>query len=326
MIYPWQTKQWQQLQSQKQAQRLPHALLLVGADGLGKLDFANELASSLLCTSNSTSEACGECNACKLIAAGTHPDLLYVAPEAAGKIIKVDEIRDLCKEFSLTSQFGGYKVAVIADADSMNINASNSLLKTLEEPTASSVLILVSSKPHRLPITIRSRCQSIDFQVPDAAQAESWLSDQIEGPNQDACRLLLNLAHGSPLLAVKLADEELREQRKGLMAALMGAANKQSITELALGLSKLPSNQLLGWLYDWISDLLKLQQCGNTASLVHLDFQKELGVLAQRSSSQGLYGLMDQVVELRKFQSIPLNTQMLWEDLLISWERQLKRV
>ena len=123
MIYPWQTKQWQQLQSQKQQQRLPHALLLVGADGLGKLDFAYEFASSLLCQSESTLEACGECGSCKLIAAGTHPDLFYVAPEASGKVIKVDIIRDLCKEFSLTSQFSGYKVAVIADADSMNINA-----------------------------------------------------------------------------------------------------------------------------------------------------------------------------------------------------------
>jgi DNA polymerase III subunit delta' len=321
MIYPWQTNQWQQLQSQKQAQRLPHAILLVGADGLGKLDFAQALAASLLCTSENESEACGQCNACKLIAAATHPDLLYVAPESEGKAIKVDEIRGLCKEFSLTSQFSGYKVAVIADADSMNINASNSLLKTLEEPTASSVLILVSSKPHRLPVTIRSRCQSIDFQVPDAELAEGWLTKQLDGDS----RLLLNLAHGSPLLAVKLANEELREQRKGLMTALMGAANNQAITELALGLSKLPSNQLLGWLYDWIADLLKLQQCGNSASLVHLDFQKELGVLAQRSTSQGLYALMDQVIELRKFQSIPLNAQMLWEDLLISWERQLKR-
>ncbi len=322
MIYPWQTKQWQQLQSQKQAQRLPHALLLVGADGLGKLDFAHELASSLLCKSEDIAEACGECSACKLIASGTHPDLLNIMPEAEGKAIKVDEIRALCKEFSLTSQFSGYKVAVIADADSMNINASNSLLKTLEEPTASSVLILVSSRPHRLPVTIRSRCQTIDFQMPDAAQAESWLSNQIEGNS----RLLLNLAHGSPLLAVKLANEELREQRKGLMTALMGVANNQPVTELASALSKLPSSQLLGWLYDWISDLLKLQQCGNTASLVHVDFQKELQALAQRSSSQGLYGLMDQVIELRKFQSIPLNAQMLWEDLLISWQRQLKRV
>ncbi len=158
--------------------------------------------------------------------------------------------------------------------------------------------------------------------MPDAAQAESWLSNQIEGNS----RLLLNLAHGSPLLAVKLANEELREQRKGLMTALMGVANNQPVTELASALSKLPSSQLLGWLYDWISDLLKLQQCGNTASLVHVDFQKELQALAQRSSSQGLYGLMDQVIELRKFQSIPLNAQMLWEDLLISWQRQLKRV
>ena len=320
MIYPWQQKQWQQLLSQIQSQRLPHAILLEGPKGLGKRDFAEALASMLLCK-RPAETACGVCEACHLIDAGTHPDLLYLAPEEEGKAIKVDEIRGLCNEFSLTSQFGGYKVAVIANADSMNINASNSLLKTLEEPTPNSVLILETSNPHRLPITIRSRCQNINFQTPETSMAEEWLAGQVKGDYST----YLNLAHGSPLLALQLADENLQEQRKGLMNALLGVVQNQPITEIAASLSKWPSYHLLGWLYDWISDLLRIQQCGDQTVVTHTDYRTQLVKLSTRSSSQGLYELLDQVIELRKVQSIPLNSQMLWEDLLISWERQIKR-
>ena len=122
MTYSWQNRQWQQLQAQIKEQRLPHAILLAGQNGLGKLDFANQLAAGLLCRSpDDKGHACGQCDACKLLAAGTHPDYLLVAPEAEDKAIKVDDVRELCRTLSLTSQDGGYTVAVMAFADNMNI-------------------------------------------------------------------------------------------------------------------------------------------------------------------------------------------------------------
>jgi len=136
--------------------------------GLGKLEFALQLAHSLLCSKpGENALACGECPACKLIAVDTHPDLFLLRAEERGKAIKVDDVRQLSAKLNLTSQYGGYKVAVVIDAHDMNINASNSLLKTLEEPSSNAVLILVSSNPQKLPITVRSRCQGIGFNVPD---------------------------------------------------------------------------------------------------------------------------------------------------------------
>ena len=320
MIYPWQQNQWQQLQSQIQKQRLPHAILVLGQAGLGKQDFAQTIAASLLCTDRQDDgQPCGICSACHLLDVGTHPDYLYLAPEAADKAIKVDDIRDLCNSLALTSQFGGYKVAVIALADNMNINAANSLLKTLEEPADNSLLILVSSRPHRLPITIRSRCHMIHFQVPESEQAEQWMVQQ----NMVEAKGLLGLAHGSPLLAVTLADEELVEQRKSLIQALIGVTKNNPVTEFAAPLSKWPSDYLLAWFYDWIRDLITIKQ-GTGSALVHHEFQKDLSQIATRASAESLYLMLDEVINLRKVQSIPLNAQMFWEDLLISWKRHTK--
>ena len=105
MIYPWQNTQWQRLQDQKKNKRLPHAILLSGPTGLGKSEFAHDLSVSLLCQQPLASgEACGKCDACHLAQAETHPDLMHLEPEDESKAIKVDDVRELCKEFTLTSQ------------------------------------------------------------------------------------------------------------------------------------------------------------------------------------------------------------------------------
>jgi DNA polymerase-3 subunit delta' len=317
MIYPWQSTQWQQIQAQISEQRLPHALLLSGQPGMGKWHFARELAARLLCSQPDDTGACGRCSACKLLRAGTHPDALLVAPEQEDKAIRVDDIRELSRQLVLTSQLGGYKVALIAFADNMNINAANSLLKTLEEPTDGSVLLLVSSRPHRLPITIRSRCQRIDFPPPAANQALQWLQQQ----GLDNAQSLLTLAHGSPLLAQRLAEEELLVPRKELLAALLG---QQPVLEAAAALAKWPLDHLLGWLYDWLGDLIKIQQQPG-AVLVHQEHRQHMEQLAGRIPGRDLYGLLDEVLKLKRAQSIPLNAQLLWEDLLISWERLTTR-
>ncbi|HEX5756525.1 MAG TPA: AAA family ATPase, partial [Arenimonas sp.] len=162
--------------------RLGHALLLVGPEHMGKAEFADALAQRLLCaTPGDDGLACGRCRGCQLYAHGTHPDFrreTLQVNEKTGKQrseIVIDQVRGLGAWFALTPQLGGAQVALIDPADSMNTATSNALLKTLEEPAPNRFLLLVSSRPGRLPATIRSRCQRLLFRLPPRAEALAWL-------------------------------------------------------------------------------------------------------------------------------------------------------
>jgi DNA polymerase III delta' subunit len=183
MRYPWTHAQWTQLHQRRQQQRLPHALLLAGPPGLGKADFARDLAQSLLCEQpTAAGMACQHCRSCARFTATTHPDFLVVEPEEPGKAIKVDQVRDLISQFALASHQGGYRIAIVQPAEQMNLAAANSLLKTLEEPPADSLILLISARPSLLPATILSRCQRLEFAPPAHELALAWLNKQHDIP------------------------------------------------------------------------------------------------------------------------------------------------
>ncbi|MDP9032838.1 MAG: DNA polymerase III subunit delta', partial [Pseudomonadota bacterium] len=144
--YPWQDSLWQQLAGRAQH---AHAYLLHGPVGIGKRALAERLMASLLCQRPNGLEACGECKSCMLLKAGSHPDNYLLEPEEADKAIKVDQVRDLVSFVVQTAQMGGRKVVLIEPVESMNINAANALLKSLEEPSGDTVLLLVSHQSSR---------------------------------------------------------------------------------------------------------------------------------------------------------------------------------
>src|SRR5690554_6066875 len=212
-LLPWCEPQWQRLLQQREADRLPHALLLSGPAGTGKAIFAEVLASLLLCHQPVGNAPCGHCHSCELHAAGHHPDLVRVSPEAEGKPIKVDQVRVLIDHLHSTAQQGGYRVVIMEPAESLNTSSANALLKILEEPGENTVLILISHQPGQLMPTIRSRCQRIDFTIPSAEQATAWLADTL-GLDSDRAHQLLRLSHGAPLKARRLYESDMLEQRK----------------------------------------------------------------------------------------------------------------
>ena len=154
-VYPWQENLWQQLAGRAQH---AHAYLLHGPAGIGKRALAERLMARLLCLSPSGLDACGNCKSCHLLAAGTHPDNFVLEPEEADKPIKVDQVRELVEFVVQTAQLGGRKVVLLEPAEAMNLNAANALLKSLEEPSGNTVLLLISHQPSRLLPTIKSRC------------------------------------------------------------------------------------------------------------------------------------------------------------------------
>ncbi|GGY21965.1 DNA polymerase III subunit delta' [Rhodanobacter panaciterrae] len=213
-LLPWHAEHWARLQARRQRDALPHALLLCGAAGLGKRAFAQRFVQGLLCSESAGGDPCGHCRSCLLVAAGTHPDVISLSfglrkDGVLRSEIVVDQIRELSSRLAMRSQFGGWQVATIDPADAMNPAAANALLKTLEEPAAQTMLILLGDAPWRLPQTIRSRCQRIEFHLPTAADALAWL--HAEGVRDAAAAL--DAAGGNPGLTRAWAQEGALDRR-----------------------------------------------------------------------------------------------------------------
>src|SRR3569832_645282 len=191
-LLPWQKEQWEKLSARRRSGRLPHALLLTGPAGMGKVAFVEAWLRSLLCEQvEATGLACGLCRGCQLLAAGSHFVFRWVSPPEEGKVIGVDQVRELFQYLALTPLYGAYKIATIHPADKLNINAANSLLKTLEEPPPHSLIVLVTAQPSRLPVTVISRCQRIHFPVPSTEPALAWLGPHLPVPVLASLSLVL---------------------------------------------------------------------------------------------------------------------------------------
>ena len=233
---PWHAEHWARLQGRRQRDAMPHALLLCGPAGLGKRAFAQRFVRGLLCGRAAQGEPCGTCRSCLLLAAGSHPDFIGLSfglrkDGVQRSEIVVEQIRELSARLAMSSQFGGWQVALIDPADAMNAAAANALLKTLEEPSTQTVLILLADAPWRLAQTIRSRCQRIEFQLPLAAAALAWL--QAEGVADAAAAL--TAAGGNPGLARDWAQQgaldRRREVRKDLAALAAGRGQPQEVVK-----------------------------------------------------------------------------------------------
>lgn len=232
-MFPWTAPVWQQLVAR--LDELPHALLLHGPRGIGKLELARRFAQLILCETPGAHEPCGHCEGCRWFTAGQHPDFRQIEPEAlaapAGPAddappgsrtakpsteIKIDQVRDLAQFVNVGSHRGKRRIALFHPAEEMNLNAANALLKSLEEPPISACFILISDRPQRLLPTMRSRCVSVSVALPERAAAEAWLEQAQVAQAAD----WLAFAGGAPLLAQEHATSTLRERLTQLIALL----------------------------------------------------------------------------------------------------------
>ncbi len=324
-LLPWHEDIWQRLMARRRAGSLPHALLLTGPDGMGKNQFADLLAQSLLCEHrNDEYLPCGVCRGCQLFAAGTHPDQRRVAPLEEGKVIGVDQIRELAHYLAHTPQYGNHKVVIVTPADRMNINSANSLLKTLEEPPSYALLVLVTAHPRRLPVTVISRCQRLSFTPPPTERAGAWLAAQIAGPTTP--ELWLGLADGAPLRALALADSGTLKNRESLLGLVEQVARGE-VEPLAGAANslKLGAKETLYCMYSWIGDMIRLASCADLLNVVNQDMRTRLLGLAQELTLKDLHMQLDQVGRALQLIDRPLNQQLLLENVLITWQSAFKR-
>lgn len=310
----WHDTTWATLSTALANGRLHHALLISGPRGLGKLDLANALLAAALCQQRGADQqACGRCRSCSLLAAGSHPDRIHVTlePRDDGKLrseITIDQIRALSQRLALSSQYGGLQLALIEPAELLNTNAANALLKTLEEPTPATVMLLVCNDASRLPATIRSRCQRIDIRIPDRDQALAWLAEQ--GIDAKSAAAALDVCQGNPGAALQLLEEgglDLREQ----CARDLGLLASGAMTALAVADA-------------WVAD--HPQRRVWLAASVALDEARRLG--RGESSRFGLTGATEiqklatwfgHANRVRRLLETTLRADLLLLDLLRDW-------
>ncbi|MFJ4054033.1 DNA polymerase III subunit delta' [Pseudomonas sp. NPDC089743] len=317
--YPWQQALWQQLAGRALH---AHAYLLHGPQGIGKRALAERLMARLLCQQPQGLDACGQCKSCLLLKAGSHPDNFVLEPEEADKPIKVDQVRELVSFVVQTAQLGGRKVILIEPVEAMNVNASNALLKSLEEPSGDTVLLLVSHQPSRLLPTIKSRCQQVSSPQPSLAQSQAWLATALADSDEAERDELLTLAAGSPLMAVNLQAQGVREQRALVTDGVKKLLKQQqSPTQLAEAWSGVPLLLLFDWFFDWSHLVLRYQLTQDEEGLGLADMRKVVQYLAQKSRQAKVLEVQAWILEQRQkvLGKANLNRVLLLEALLAHW-------
>lgn len=329
---PWQQAAWASLAARLVEGRLAHGLMIAGQAGTGKGLFANAFARLALCREPRAGNACGQCSSCVRFEAGTHPDFSHVTFEereartgeepSLKSSISVEQMRELIAALQLSSHQRGRKVALIEPAEGMSIAAANSLLKTLEEPPAETLLILVSTAPGRLPATVRSRCQAVAIASPERESALGWLGAQRGRPDW---AVLLALSGGAPLAALALADSGIEERRRtfleGMLRLKSGEANPVQLA--AQPKDRYPD--LLRLLWSFVSDLI-LIRCGGGERVVNRDQLPLLQKAAEGIHLRSLYAFLDAVQAAIQALDTSANRELLFAVLLSDWAGGLEEI
>jgi DNA polymerase-3 subunit delta' len=337
-IFPWQDKAWRQLQQLRE--RLPHAILFFGPEGIGKTLFAERFAQSLLCDAPADNgQACGQCASCGWFAQYSHPDFRRVRPEileedegiegdddtesddpkksaksakAPSKEIKIDQIRRLADFMNVSTHRHGKRIIALYPAEALNTAAANALLKTLEEPPPDTVFLLVSNGLDRLLPTILSRCRKFAMTMPSHDESLLWL----KGQGVEDAEAWLAGRGGAPLAAHASAQGNSREAMDDLLSQL-ARPSVDGLLKAAERLQKIPVAELVAWLQRWLYDLFSAKLSGRIR--YYPKYQKELSALAGRAETGGLLRALKAANERRAIAEHPLSAKLFIEDMLLDY-------
>ena len=308
---PWTAGLTAALSQALSAGRLPHALLIHEAPGSGGEWLAAWTAQLVLCQERGQAP-CGHCTACRRVAARQHPDLHWVSLEDESREIKIDQVRDLAADLALKSHGGGYKVGVITPADALNRFAANALLKTLEEPPGTTLLVLVATQPSRLPATVRSRCQRLRIRAPQRAESLAWLA---AAKGEGDWNAALDALGEAPMLLIQGDAAELAEigadSRRTLDALSAGSADP--VTAAERWARAAPAVRLLCF-ENWLTERIRRAQ-GSGSQLTEVRSAPYLSAGDTFLNIRELFGLMDGVREMRATIDAPLNKGLALEVL-----------
>lgn len=345
-IESWHVDVWHTLASLRQS--MPHALLLYGKKGIGKLQLATHLARGLLCQNPlADGHPCAHCQSCHWFSQGAHPDFRLIEPESEAvdqefedtieqapaksskkkksKQITIAQIRALSDFVALSSHQGkstevvsenrtasvtGYRIILLHPAEALNAPASNALLKMLEEPPAGVVFILVSHQRQQLLPTIRSRCQQFSISCPSHEVALQWLNAQGLSQSEN----LLALVGGAPLLAQEVAH--LTDAHAQLVLQL-GKGKQLAVAETVTMAMHLGMEQVCTVLQKWLYDLMSSRLVGDVRYFPSAN--QALQGLANTLDLAAMVRYQQQLLLASKSALHPLNAELQVEHLLLGY-------
>ncbi|NOY52562.1 MAG: DNA polymerase III subunit delta' [Deltaproteobacteria bacterium] len=265
------------LQRERSHERIPHAYLFCGPDGVGKKRTAFALAQSLQCETGGV-DGCGDCPACRKVAHDRHPDVHFYQPVARTKgamsKIYIDQIRELQGAISLKAMEGRKKIMIVDDADRMVDQAANALLKTLEEPPGDSLLILIATFPDLLPSTILSRSRKVRFR-PLSDELVTRVLMRERGMTEEGARTLARFAQGSLSRVMEVEPEDLLTHREEFLkeSGRWKEGDLGAVFDFCARFAKNSGDAVdfIHYLLEWTRDLIALKLQGPEGVLIYRD-------------------------------------------------------
>jgi DNA polymerase-3 subunit delta' len=318
---PWlqdKTNQWIDLVMSNQ---VPHAVLLSGSKGLGKLELAQIMAQLALCESISVKGFCNKCVACELYKVNNHPDIKLIKAEKT--IIKVEQIRQLSRNITLSPTRNQHRVVIIENAEQMNKAAANAILKTLEEPPKKVVIILTTSEMGRLLPTIKSRCIKLNIAAPPINDSMDWLISQSTYSHNEIA-LALTLANNSPLTASQLLQYDILNAIKVMLSDLnLLSQGVKTVLEIAKSWQENELELNLPYLATYFLSLIKSNKSMNSQNkiltIMNLNQYEDVVDLDSK-----LLKFVKHLYQFMKYSQTPLKKELLLEELLIKWQIDFK--
>jgi len=301
--------------------RVSQSLMMAGPRGVGKYQFAVALAQALNCERVTDGDACGDCVPCRKVRAGEHADVQTVVND--GQFIKIEQMRGMLRDAQFKPYEGRHRVCIIDEADRMNAPSANSILKTLEEPPASTLIVLVTAKPYGLPETIRSRCQMLSFSPLAADEIEAQLRLKL-GATAEEARLRAQLSRGSIGRAMEIDPDEYREMRGRVLEILETLATSRDTAKL-LGEAEYLGRRLekdefeahLDTLMVLLADVFYLKLGREKNSIGNADVADQLTRVAQSVSVEQIADWASQIEEIFEGLTRNVNRQLAMDAMLI---------
>jgi len=321
-------------------ERIPHALLFAGDEGIGKRLTAVNFAKTLSCgnesglddlfsfdaveepgdQSSDQQDSCDKCPSCMKIEKGSHPDFFMIEPEGDAGQIKVPAIRELEESLSYKPFEAGWKIAIIDDADKMNQSAANAFLRTLEEPAPQSILILISSRPDMILPTIRSRCQRINFSPLPVDTMSRLLEEKFEETDHDRATLLSTLSGGRIGYAL---NEKLIDQRDwsfDLFRQMLGRLEDEGWDNRG------EMEEWFEWAELWLRDIAVFKVTEQADLLINRDLANEIKEISGKATLKDILKLARELYNIKGRLRFNLNKQLTFNYTSLALKKMLGKI